>query len=205
MTQLPGFPCPAFLPPDSQGLQIQRAHIVGHSLGGAVAQAIASDHSDRVGRLVVYASWAGPDAYFARVMRMRRDMLLGLGIETFLRTGPIGIYPPDWIAQHDADFERSMEASVASFPGTDKMVRRMDACLAHDRRATLPHIAAATLVLGLQDDMSTPAHCSQELAATIPNARLSLLPYGGHNAHLVVPDQIVSTMLNFLSVGGGIQ
>ncbi len=178
-------------------LGLERAHIVGHSLGGAVAQAIAADHPDRVAGLILYASWAGPDPYFTRVMTMRREMLLAMGVEEFIRTGPIGIYPPRWIVEQDAAFAAALPASVAAFPGVAVMLRRMQACLDHNRRASLGKIIAPTLVLGMRDDMSTPAFCSEELAAAIPDAQLTLLPYGGHNAHLVVPDQIVDRFVQF--------
>ena len=180
-------------------LDLKRAHFVGHSMGGAAMQALAADHPDRVAGLVIYASWAGPDAYFTRVMRMRREMLTGLGIESFLRTGPIGIYPPDWIAAHDADLTAALPQAMARFPGMDIMLNRMQACLDHDRRASLRRVAAPTLVLGLADDMSTPAACSLELAQAIPGARLTLLPYGGHNAHIVVPDQVQACIEDFLT------
>jgi aminoacrylate hydrolase len=180
-------------------LGIARAHIVGHSLGGAAAQALAADHPSRVAGVAIYASWPGPDAYFDRVMKMRQDVLTGLGVEAFLRTGPIGIYPPHWITTHDGAFTAALPASQAAFPGVDVMLRRMEACLTHDRRASLARITAPCLVLGLQDDMSTPAYCSEELAAAIPDARLVLLPMGGHNAHLVVPDQIAACLLDFFA------
>ncbi|HEX8544326.1 MAG TPA: alpha/beta fold hydrolase [Pseudomonas sp.] len=179
-------------------LHISRAHIVGHSLGGAVAQALAVEHPERVAGLVIYASWCGPEPYFCRVMNMRREMLTGLGVEAFVRSGPIGIYPPDWIARNDAVLSAGFNASCAAFPGTDVMLRRIDACLAHDRRASIGQIAAPTLVLGLQDDMSTPSHCSEEIAALIGHSQLKLLPYGGHNAHLVVPRLIQQSISEFL-------
>ncbi|MDB5847721.1 MAG: hypothetical protein JWP29_1473 [Rhodoferax sp.] len=180
------------------GLGLARAHIVGHSLGGAVAQALAADHPDRVAGLVVYASWPGPDAFFTRSMQMRRDLLVGLGVEAFVRTAPLGLYPPDWIAQNDAVLAAAMPAAIDAFPGTATMLRRMDACLAHDRRASLGRIGARTLVLGLADDSSTPLHCSRELARAIPGAQLQVLPYGGHNAHLVVPGVVTRALLDFL-------
>lgn len=182
-------------------LGLARAHIVGHSLGGAVAQALAADHPARVERLVIYASWPGPDPYFTRVMTMRQQMLLGLGVEEFLRTGPIGIYPPRWIAQHDAALNAGLPAALAAFPGTETMLARMDACLEHDRRASLGRIAAPTLVLGVADDMSTPLEGSRELAEAIPGAALRVLPYGGHNAHVVVPEEVAEALLGFLREG----
>ena len=179
-------------------LDISRAHVVGHSLGGAVAQAIAADHPSRVARLVIYASWPGPDPYFARVMTARREVLTEQGVDAFIRTGPLGIYPPPWIVEHDQAFTAALPAQIAGFVGTPTMLRRIDACLAHDRRSSLSHIGAPTLVLGLADDASTPAHCSEEIAATIPGAVLRLLPYGGHNAHVVIPGELARELEAFL-------
>lgn len=182
-------------------LGIGRAHVVGHSLGGAVAQALAVDHPDRVGRLAIYASWAGYDPYFDRVMSARRTVLTTLGVTEFLRTGPIGIYPPRWIRDHHAELEAGLPALIAGFVGTRTMLARIDACLAHDRRASLPGIGAPTLVLGMADDGSTPPHCSEDLMAHIPGSVLRMLPYGGHNAHLVVPGEVAECLGDFLAVG----
>ncbi len=179
-------------------LGIVRAHLVGHSLGGAVVQAIAADHPDRVSRLVVFASWPGHDPYFDRVMTARREVLVGMGAEHFLRTGPIGIYPPLWIRDNDEALRAALPGLRSGFIGVDPMLQRIDACLRHERRASLPLIRAATLVLGLDDDVSTPPHCSVELAELIDGAVLKLLPYGGHNAHVVVPTDVADCLKGFL-------
>ena len=65
--------------------------------------------------------------------------------------------------------------------------------------ATLPGIAAPTLVIGTRDDVATPAYCSAEIAAAIPGAELVVLPYGGHNAHQVVPEELQEQLLAFLT------
>lgn len=179
-------------------LGIARAHLVGHSLGGAVVQALAADQPDRVARLVIYASWPGRDSYFERVMSARREVLTGMGAEHFLRTGPIGIYPPRWIRDNDKVLQAALPDLVANFVGEDVMLQRIDACLDHERRSSLARIQARTLVLGLRDDVSTPEHCSEELASLIPGAVLRLLPYGGHNAHVVVPSDVAACLADFL-------
>ena len=181
-------------------LGLARAHIVGHSLGGAVAQAIAADQPTRVAGLVIYASWPGKDAFFDRTMLMRRDVLIHQGVEPFLRTGPLGIYPPRWIRDNDSAFTAALPGAVAAFPGVEKMLSRMQACLDHERRASLPRISAPTLVIGMQDDVATPAYSSAEIADAIPGARLVLLPYGGHNAHQVVPTALLAHLLEFFSI-----
>jgi aminoacrylate hydrolase len=43
-------------------LDIERAHIVGHSTGGAIAQTLAIEHPKRIASIVLSASWTKPDA-----------------------------------------------------------------------------------------------------------------------------------------------
>ena len=61
---------------------------------------------------------------------------------------------------------------LARIVGTELMLKCIDARLHHERRALLPRIQAATLILALKDDVSTPPHCSEELAALIPGSIL---------------------------------
>jgi aminoacrylate hydrolase len=178
---------------------IASADIVGHSLGGAVAQALAVEHPDRIGKLVIFASWARKDFYFDEVMRMRADMLDALGVAHFIRTGPLMVYPPRWISENAAHLAAARPAAIAAFPGIAKMQRRIQACIDHDRWDSLAHIHAPTLVLGVADDIATPAYYSEEMAARIPGARLEILPYGGHNAHAVVPEALAACLLDFMT------
>jgi pimeloyl-ACP methyl ester carboxylesterase len=60
-------------------LEIERAHIVGHSTGGAIAQILAVEHPKRLASVVLSATWTKPDAYFRRLFALRKDILLRLG------------------------------------------------------------------------------------------------------------------------------
>ena len=52
-------------------LEIERAHIVGHSTGGAMAQILAIEHPKRLASVVLSASWTKPDAYLRRLFGLR--------------------------------------------------------------------------------------------------------------------------------------
>jgi len=60
-------------------LEIERAHIVGHSTGGAIAQILAIEHPKRLASVVLSATWTKPDAYFRRMFGLRKDILSFLG------------------------------------------------------------------------------------------------------------------------------
>src|SRR5258708_4019568 len=60
-------------------LGLERAHVVGHSTGGAVAQALAIDHPQRLGAVVISGSWTKADPYFRRLFALRKETLLRMG------------------------------------------------------------------------------------------------------------------------------
>src|SRR5215472_8035300 len=70
-------------------LQIKRAHVVGHSTGGAIAQALAIDYSSRLASVVLSATWTKADAYFRRLFTFRKEVLLRLGPSTYLQSATL--------------------------------------------------------------------------------------------------------------------
>ncbi len=155
-------------------LGIARAHYVGHSTGGAMGQTIAQDHPDRLLSLVLSATWPGPDAYFRRCFETRKELLLHRGFESYWR------------------------ASTAAPPPAEILASRIDAIVAFDRRARLGEIRCPTLVVVAADDALTPPFYSEELAARIPDAKLMVLPTGGHFVPNLVPAEYNRAVGDFL-------
>jgi aminoacrylate hydrolase len=163
-------------------LSLDSAHFVGHSTGGAIGQAIALEHPDRLRSLVLSATWAGPDPYFRRVFESRRQTLVDSGIEAYLRASSLFQATPWWISQNDeflTDLHRLQAAAAAP---QEVLLSRIDAILRHDRRLRLLEIRLPTFVIVAQDDMITPRFYSDELASRIPDAKLVVLETGGHYA-----------------------
>ena len=61
-------------------LKIGRAHLVGHSTGGAIAQVVAAGHPARIASLVLSGTWARPDARFRRLFEFRARVLRYHGV-----------------------------------------------------------------------------------------------------------------------------
>jgi aminoacrylate hydrolase len=184
-------------------LGIPRAHVVGHSTGGAIAQVIALDHPDRVGAIVIASSWPKPDAYFRRQFTMRREILRGLGPTAYVQNASLWLYPHAWIAANN-EMLRGQEAQlVASFPPLEIMLSRLDAIMAFDRSRELGKIKAPSLVIGAADDNVTPAYYSEKLARAIPNAELKLFASGGHCFNQVMPREFNQAVLPFLQANTG--
>jgi aminoacrylate hydrolase len=179
-------------------LKIQRAHVVGHSTGGAIAQTLAVTHPERLASLVIYASWTRADPFFKRSFAARRTLLTTAGGTAYVRSTPVFLYPAWWINQNAALLEEREKVAIPGFPGAEIVASRIDAIVAFDRTADLGRIRTPTLVICARDDFITPAYFSEELARLIPGATLQLLDKGGHCASETVPDAFNAAVLGFL-------
>ena len=163
---------------DHMGLE--RAHLVGHSTGGAIGQTLAIERPERLDRLVLSATWGATDAYFRQLFRLRADILRHAGRAMYLRHGAMLLSPPWWLRDHPEAADVSEDAAASQIPDPEVVLARIDAIVRHDCQANLHRIATPTLVIGALDDMVTPAYFSEDLARAIPGAELCMLSHGGH-------------------------
>ena len=180
-------------------LEIERAHIVGHSTGGAIAQTLAIEHPKRVASIVLSASWTKPDAYFRRFFGLRKDILLRLGPSAYVQANSLFLYPGWYVARNNERLRQMEAQTLAVFPPTEIAASRIDAILAFDRTEQLARIKTPTLVVGAEDDLITPAYFSEELARLIPGAEIKIFPRGGHAFTQVRPREFSQAVLPFLA------
>ncbi|MCB2108234.1 MAG: alpha/beta fold hydrolase [Rhodobacteraceae bacterium] len=179
--------------------KIEKAHLVGHSTGGAIAQRLALDHPDRVDKIVLSASWAGPDAYFKALFDLRLKILTDIGPAAYLSDGILRAFPPAWLQAHPELITATEAERLAAFPGIEIEASRIAAVQRHDLRERISMISRKTLVICAADDAITPLPMSQELAAKIPGAMLAVLPMGGHFMPHVDPERYARLVLAFLT------
>jgi aminoacrylate hydrolase len=169
-------------------LGIACADIIGHSLGGAIAQHLAIHAPERVNRLVLSATWAGPTEPFLALFALRRAVLESMGPRAYLEQGAWLGYPGWWVMENYPRVQEGIAARLAGFGDVGGELGRLAAVMAHDLRDRVAQIRAPTLVVCSQDDSITPLPLSRELAERIAGARLAVLPTGGHFAPSTVPD-----------------
>jgi aminoacrylate hydrolase len=165
-------------------LGVEEADVVGHSMGGAIAQNLAT--------------WRRPTPLFLELFRLRRAVLEQMGPEAYLRQGTFMAQPAWYLEERFTDAQAFFADRVAAFPGVATELSRIDAVMAHDLGDAVARIRAETLVVCARDDGITPMGMSTDLAAAIPGARLEILPHGGHFAPIVVADAYARTLRSFL-------
>ncbi len=157
-------------------LGIERAHVMGHSMGGLVAGGLAADHPERVDRLVLV------DAGF-----------LSLDPGWLHRiTGPMRTLPwtaPSIVPTLVRDVVRS---------GPIRMAKATAEVLRKDWRHKLPAISAPTLVVWGEHDHVCEPRIGEQIAAAVPGARLVIIRGAGHNPMWEKPDAFDREVLDFL-------
>jgi len=179
-------------------LQIERAHIVGMSTGGAIGQTIAIEYPQRVMKLALCSTWTHCDPWFRRLFHARRDLYLQAGPELHSQFHPLFLYSPDYVNAHDAEIEAERQRAPTKSSPVEVSVARIDALLKFDRRAGLPAIKAPTLVMGSDSDFITPSYFSEALARAIPGAKLVMSKGGGHSFTTTRAAQFNQDLMAFL-------
>jgi aminoacrylate hydrolase len=180
-------------------LNIEAAHLVGHSTGGAIGQTIAVRYPERLKSLVVYASWTKANPYFSRVFEARRALLNAPDPSAYVRSSSVFLYPHWWVNQNSCVLEERERLAVPMFPSIEIAKSRIDAIVSFDRTADLPAISVPTLVVCAKDDILTPPHFSRELAQLIPRAELAEFDQGGHCLSETFPREFESAVMNFIA------
>lgn len=168
-------------------LNIPRAVIVGHSMGGAIGQMMALDYPERVAGLILIATSAKLSVHPDLLDHVLTDQarVASLLVERFWSPGVS---------------EMVQAQSYQALMGVPAATLHADftACNCFDVRARLSEIAAPALVIGAVGDRMTPRKHVEFLAAGIPGAKLVMLESDGHMLAQEKPDTIASLIQQWL-------
>ncbi|WP_051356588.1 alpha/beta fold hydrolase [Azorhizobium doebereinerae] len=178
---------------------IGKAHVLGHSLGGAIAQELALLAPERVDRLVLACSFARPDLYVHGVLtllkRLRAELADPVSYVSALATFTLGRTFLEANGLEDiarAALVAGPLQEVAAFQ------RQADATRKVDTLARLGGIAAPTLVLSTPEDRFFGQLFSDAIAAAIPGARQAMVGACGHCPMIEAPERFAAAVSGFL-------
>lgn len=186
------------------GLGVERAHLLGLSMGGAIAQEAVLLAPARFVSLQLHATWAGPHPYLAALVAAVRRTRLQFDRESFYRVLSLWLFTPRCFAAQPELVELVVKrATEHPYPvPVHAYLRQTDAILGHDTRDRLRLIRCPTLVAVGAQDLILPPLLSEELAGGIPGARLTVLPGLGHGALWEAPETFNRVCLDFLAAVG---
>lgn len=162
-------------------LGITKAHLVGVSMGGMIAQHFAADYPEKVDRLVLVVTCAQPNPIIIESIG-EWIALAKRGDHTgFMASNVRRMYSDAYYRKHR--WLLPIIGRITKPSSYDRFFIQADACLAHDAHDRLAHIISPILVIGGEKDIALGAEPSREIAAAIPGARLKMYPDMGHGLY----------------------
>ena len=182
-------------------LHLDQAHILGGSLGGAIAQHLAIRHPEKVNKLILSTTMAKADPRCTFIIGQRIP-LWEQGISTEIIYETI-FFPWGFSKQFftDLDAARAAINEAATLPPVIDLVgyqAQFAALVSHDTRQQLSSINAPTLVLSSEEDILTPPSDGQYLANHIPNAQYHEFAAQAHTVHIEAPQAYLKVVNDFL-------
>ncbi len=168
-------------------LQLQKVVLVGHSMGGAIAQTVGLRQLSQVAGLVLVGTGA----------RLRvTDTILGK-VMTEMETAVFTIVNYYWSAQtQEAVKALSRKNLMKNEPAT--LYGDFIACHQFDVRDRLGQIPHPTLVISAGEDQMTPAKYGRFLADSLPHAQFTLIEQAAHMMMLERPKEVAAAIEHFL-------
>jgi pimeloyl-ACP methyl ester carboxylesterase len=179
-------------------LGLERAHVVGSSMGGAIAQELALAEPGPVRSLVLNGTWCRGDRFLHEIFRSWmwsaekadsiRDFLVAVNLWCFA--------PRIW---NDGTMDEWLAAAEASphQQSVDAFCRSAEALIGHDSADRISAIEAPTLVTVGALDLVLPPRFSAELVDRIPGSRLVVVRDAGHQPFQEVPEDYNRLLVEF--------
>lgn len=182
-------------------LNLPKAHVAGHSLGGLIATHLAAITPARVDKLALLA--AAP-VFLQRNIALFRHLIA-------LRDPA---YPPDlWLRAlfpwlfHPRTFDSpaivdTMVALSLAYPHAQSraaMQAQLDAYEAAESALHLPDPLPPTLALLAEDDLLMPASLARPALTAITGLRVAMVPQAGHSVHWDAPDTVAAHLIAHLT------
>lgn len=175
--------------------QYPRAILVGLSMGGYVAMAVARSFPERIAGLVLADTRPGADAPETRVSREQTaNLALEKGSRIVAERMVGGLLRPG--AARDEKEEVLAIAAQNDPRGVAAASRGM--ALRPDSTDVLARLNSPSLVLVGEQDGITPVAVAESIASTLPRGRLAVIPRAGHLSNLENPADFNAALLSFL-------
>jgi 3-oxoadipate enol-lactonase len=174
-------------------------HIIGASMGGAIAQELVLARPDLVRSAQIVCSWPRTDPWLAELILQWKSMYFAMGAFDWTRTSWVWVFTHRWFRDPEKMAALRHDAESYPYPQTAEMFgRQCDAVVEFDARDRLGAITAPAHVIAGEEDILTPPRFSREIATAIPGSTLTILPEVGHGMFWETPAAFNAALIVFL-------
>ncbi|MCS6817122.1 MAG: alpha/beta hydrolase [Blastocatellia bacterium] len=184
-----------------RALNVTRAHVLGHSMGGYIAQELALRHPEVVSSLILAStSFGGKNAVLMspETAAQMRSELEAEDREAALRRGLPLRFSDRFLTEHPEIVGDFLARRKAHLPPAYAWQRQFAACLRFETESHLKALRIPTLIVTGSDDPIVPSENSLRLARVIPNARLVIFPGARHLVFIERAEEFNRLVIEFL-------
>jgi pimeloyl-ACP methyl ester carboxylesterase len=182
-------------------LRIERAALLGASMGGMIAQELALLAPERIAALVLVGSSPGR----AHLSESPPKPAFSSEEPDPLRAGWRLSFSEAFIERHPEVLDEVVAVMQGEPTPPQTYARHQEASKAFHALERLPRLTCPTLVIHGERDLQVPLQAAHLLADAIPNARLDVVAGAGHGAMNELPDEIAARISDFLAGAGFLQ
>jgi pimeloyl-ACP methyl ester carboxylesterase len=181
-------------------LDMDEFHLLGVSMGGAIAQHVALGAPGRVRTLTLGVTWAGAGAYAVEKTRLWALEAERFTREEFIDTLMLINFSEAFYENAEGvAFVRQMMRDYPHHQEPDAFRRQAEASAGHDLRGRLDALTMPVHVIAGEHDIVLPHWKSEELAAQIPGARLTIVPKAPHGLNIERAEEFNDAVLGFIA------
>jgi pimeloyl-ACP methyl ester carboxylesterase len=180
-------------------LQVERAHVVGISLGGVIAQSLAVEHPDRIKRLILISTAHRFGPYLRDISALLGRCLYRMPYALFQRTVELLGTAPKYYDEHIDEVEQKIEMVRNNHAPRSAVVTQLRCLAASEVDEAHYHITAPTLVVCGEYDAMIPNCYGQRMAQEIPGSEFRVLEGCGHNPVTEMPHVTLPLITEFLN------
>ena len=176
-------------------LGIEKADVVGVSMGGMIAQWLAIDYPEKVGKLVLTVTSARANPLLTESVEEWIALAKADDAAGFMDSNLRRIYSDEYYQKNK--WMAPIVGNLTKPKSYERFFIQAQACLTHDAYEELHRIQVPTLIIGGEKDIALGADASRELAGAIPGAILRMYEQWGHGLYEEAKD-FKQTVLDFL-------
>ncbi len=154
---------------------ISHSHVIGQSLGSAVAQELAINHPELVRSLILCATWGRTDEWLSRIFDFMALPVERGDMVSFVRAAYPLLVSPKFFEENKDQLERMERLRLAMYQDSDSqmgLLGHLHADKKHDAIERLHRIKAPTLVAAGECDIQVPLRYSRQVCERIRGCRM---------------------------------
>jgi pimeloyl-ACP methyl ester carboxylesterase len=185
-------------------LELDTFHLLGMSMGGAIAQEMALLAPERLRTLTLVVTFAGGGDWAAERARLWSEIRGLIELETHLDWLLLFGMSEDFYAQPErVEYSKQLMRANPYPQSAEAFQRQVQASGRHEARDRLGRISVPTHVIGAEHDTLVPVWKSKEIADLIRGADYAVVPRAPHAVNMERAEEFNELVLGWLRANGG--